>query len=480
MAGKVATQANAFVHSATIALKDITLQTALDRGTTRAVNNRIAAMQETTDAAALRQQARHARLRALQNLPDLLEKLESTLTARGVHVLWAKDGAECNSHVRDIAHSHQVRKIVKSKSMATEETHLDAALEADGLEVIETDLGEFIVQIAHDTPSHIVFPILHKTREQVRDLFVEKLGMEPSDDPALLTAAAREYMRKQFISAEMGITGANFAIAETGTLAIVSNEGNARLCSSLPRVHVAVVGIEKVIESVDDFGTLVQLLTRSATGQRLTSYVHLISGPKRADEPDGPEAMYVILLDNGRSGIYQTEYAEALACIRCGACLNTCPVYQNVGGHAYGWVYPGPIGAIITPLLTGIHNAAPLPHASSLCGSCQSACPVDIHIPDMLLKLRADLVDGGDRPLQLTAGIKGWAISMQSPALFALSGKAASITTSLLKGKDGQLHHLPAMLHNWTQNRDFPPFAPKSFHDLWREREAETKKRGRS
>ena len=465
--------ANHFIQSATVAIHDITLQTALDRGTTRAVNNRITAMGETTDAAALRAQARGARLRALQNLPDLLERLEARLTEKGVHVLWASDGEECNRFVVEIAQRHDVRKIVKSKSMATEETQLNHALEAANLEVVETDLGEFVIQIAHETPSHIVFPILHKTREQVRDLFVDKLNMPPSDDPATLTAAARVYMRQQFINADMGITGANFAIAETGTLAIVSNEGNARMCASLPRVHVAIVGIEKVIETMEDFATLVQLLTRSATGQRLTSYVQLLSGPARPGEMDGPETQYVILLDNGRSRIHSTEYAESLACIRCGACLNTCPVYQNVGGHAYGWVYPGPIGAIVTPLLEGIHNAAPLPHASSLCGACKSACPVDIDIPDMLLKLRGDLVESGDTQFILTAGIKGWEVSMRNPALYALSGRIASTMTQAGKSKkDGQLHRLPMLLGHWTQNRDFPPFAPKSFRQLWHDRQA--------
>ncbi len=462
--------ANHFVESATIAISDITLQTALDRGTTRGVNGRIAGMAETTDAKALRAQARAARLRALHNLPDLLERLETKLTEKGVTVLWAADAAECNQLVIDIARENHVRKIAKGKSMATEETQLNHALEAAGLEVIETDLGEFIVQIAGEMPSHIVFPILHKTREQVSDLFVDKLHMPPSDDPATLTAAARVYMRDQFISADMGITGANFAIAETGTLAVVSNEGNNRLCSSLPRVHVAVVGIEKVIETVEDFGVLVQLLTRSATGQKLTSYTHLIGGPALPGDPDGPEHVYVILLDNGRARIHSTEYAESLACIRCGACLNICPVYQNVGGHAYGWVYPGPIGAIVTPLLGGIHNAAPLPHASSLCGACKAACPVDIDIPDMLLKLRGDLVAEGDTSAQVTVGIKGWAVAMGSPALYELSGRAAALVTNAIKGGDGQLHRLPALLGHWTQNRDFPPFAPKSFRQTWREK----------
>jgi L-lactate dehydrogenase complex protein LldF len=451
--------ANQFLGSAERALKDATLQTALERGTTRAVNNRINAMAETTDAAALREQGRAARLRALHRLPDLLEQLEATLTERGVTVLWALDADECNQHMLEIARRHQVRKAVKSKSMATEEIKLNEALAAGGIEVVESDLGEFIVQIAHDHPSHIVFPIIHKTKEQVRDLFVEHLKIAPSDDPQTLTAAARVHMRQKFIDADMGITGANFAIAETGHLVTVTNEGNGRMTASLPRVHVAVVGIEKVLETVEDMATLVQLLTRSATGQRLSVYVHCFGGPARSSDPDGPDHQYVILLDNGRSRIHA-------------ACLNTCPVYQNVGGHAYGWVYPGPIGAVITPLLTGIHNAAPLPHASSLCGACKSACPVDIDIPRMLLALRGDLVDEGDTPLVLTLGIKGWAMAMSSPAVYQMSGRAASLATNAIKGKDGQLHHLPGLLGNWTQNRDFPPFAPASFRQLWQQRRA--------
>ncbi len=270
----------------------------------------------------------------------------------------------------------------------------------------------------------------------------------------------------------MGITGANFAIADTGTLAIITNEGNGRMSSSLPRVHVVVVGIEKVIETPKDFSTLVQLLTRASGGQLLSSYVHLMSGPARPGDPDGPEHMYVILLDNGRSKIYASEYAESLACVRCGACLNTCPVFRQMGGHAYGWVYSGPIGAVITPLLVGIHNASPLPHASSLCGACKAACPVDINIPDMLLSLRADLVADGDTDPAVSIGIKAWAAAMQSTRAYELGGKAASSATRMAAGADGLLHKLPGPLGNWTHNRDFPPFAEKSFRQMWRERKS--------
>jgi len=467
-------KANAFLQAATIALQDAHLQTALARGTTNASNARLRAMNEVTDAEALRRQARAAKLRALRNLPALLEQFEANIAQRGATVLWAEDAEACNRLVIEIARRHAVQRIVKSKSMATEETDLNRALQAAGLDVIETDLGEYIVQLDGDSPSHIVMPIVHKTREQVRDLFAEKLGMTPSDDPEVLTAFARQKLREAFLSAQMGITGANFLIAETGTVAIVTNEGNGRMCSSLPPVHVVIAGIEKVVERVADFATLVQLLPRSATGQRMTSYVHLMSGPAQPDEPDGPAFMYVILLDNGRSRIRETEYAESLACIRCGACLNVCPVYQNVGGHAYGWVYSGPIGAVITPLLRGVANAAPLPHASSLCGACQAACPVMINIPDMLLRLRADLVAAGEAPPALSAGIAAWARLMTSPLLYELGGAAARLATRAMAGSNGQVRRLPVpLLGNWTENRDFPPFAAKSFRQLWRERQRE-------
>jgi L-lactate dehydrogenase complex protein LldF len=463
--------ANTFVHSATIAISDIQLQTALDRGTTNSVNNRIAAMGRTTNAEALRQQGRAARLRALHNMADLLEKLEAKLTARGVTVLWAENAAEANQYVLDIAHRHNVKMIAKSKSMVTEETGLNHVLEADGIEVVETDLGEFIVQLGNETPSHIVMPIMHKTKEQVADIMTERLGMERSLEPSVMAGVARRYMREKFITADMGISGGNFLIAETGTLVTVTNEGNGRMCTSLPRVHVAVVGIERVVETLEDFGTLVQTLPRSATGQQLTAYVHMMSAAAREHDPDGPESMYVILLDNGRTAIHGGEYAEVLACVRCGACQNICPVYQRVGGHTYGWVYAGPIGAVLTPLMTGLDKAKPLPHASSLCGACKSVCPVDIDLPGMLLKLRADQVEENlDEPVFRFA-IKGWSTTMQSPRLYELSGMAARIGTGMIAGEDGAVHKMPGVLGNWTQIRDFPPFAQKSFRQLWRERQ---------
>lgn len=464
-------KANDFLENSTAAIQDSMLQVALTRGTGNSMASRIRAMGEVSDAAALRAQGRAAKFRALRKLPDLLEQFETKVTERGATVLWAEDSAEANQYVLEIARKHGVRSVVKGKSMVTEETGLNHVLEDAGLKVVETDLGEFIVQVDHDTPSHIVMPVIHKTREQIRDLFVERLNMPYTEAAEDMTAFANKILRREFLGADMGITGANFLIAETGTAVIVTNEGNGRMCSSVPRVHVVMVGIEKMVETMDDFATLLQLLTRSSTGQRLSVYTHMMSGPALPTDPDGPEFMYFVLVDNGRARIRETGYAEALACLRCGACLSTCPVYQNVGGHAYGSVYSGPIGAVLTPLFNGLSEAALLPHASSLCGACQSACPVDIHIPDMLLRLRADLVQEGETQMQLALGLKGWAQAMQSPRLYALAGKAASAGTRLIARGESSVPNLPGILGNWTKYRDFPPFAPKSFHDLWRERE---------
>ncbi|BCX03772.1 MAG: lactate utilization protein B [Candidatus Roseilinea sp.] len=459
-----------FSRSVTIALNDIQLQTALDRGTTRGVNARIAAMAETTDANALRHQARLAREHALNHLPDLLEQLERNVTVNGGHVLWARDAAELNQIILDLCRKHNVRRVTKGKSMVTEESELNHALEAKGIEVVESDLGEYIIQLADETPSHIVFPMLHKTKEATAQLLHDKLGMPMTDKPEDMTRFVRRVMRQKYLEADMGISGVNFAIAETGTIATVENEGNNRLSTSTPRVYVAVMGIEKVIATWEDYVVLVQLLSRSATGQRLSVYNNLMSGPRREGEPDGPEHFYLVIMDNGRSRILGTEYAESLACIRCGACLNACPVYQNIGGHAYGWVYPGPIGSIVSPLLLGPINAPKLPYASSLCGACQAACPVEIAIPDMLLKLRRDLVQVGDPTAGWRIGMRLWAIAFKSPALYRLGGELAGLATRLLAGRSGKISSLPPPFNAWTKQRDFPAFARQSFRERMRRR----------
>ncbi|MDL1900579.1 iron-sulfur cluster-binding protein [Anaerolineae bacterium CFX9] len=466
--------ANHFTQSAVIALEDIDLQTALDRGTGNADSRRRLAFGELEHAYALRQQARNAKLRALHDLPELLEQMEANVTAAGGHVLWAKDGDEALRHVVEICQKHNLKRGVKSKSMVTEEIGLLPYLAKHGIEMVETDLGEFIVQINESHPSHIVMPVMHMTKEQIRRLFMEKLNMPYTEQASEMTAFIRRHLRKEYIEADFGMSGGNFLIAETGTLVICTNEGNGRLSTGIPPVHIAMVGIEKIVPTWEDFATLVQLLARSGTGQRLTVYTNAFTGPSRDDEIDGPREFYLILLDNGRSDIYASGYAEALACIRCGACLNACPVYQNVGGHSYGSVYPGPIGSIVTPLLKGKENAAPLPFASSLCGACKSACPVEINIPDMLLALRRDL-NHVQEPLW-KAGMKAWQFGFRHPLLYEVGGKVASVVTraaaEVMSGSaeqtDGKIDMMPYPLSGWTQNRDFPPFAPTSFRDWWR------------
>jgi L-lactate dehydrogenase complex protein LldF len=466
---------NEFLQSAVIALEDIQLKTAIDRATTNANQGRQAKMSELGDADALRQQGRGSRLRGLHDLPDLLEQAEGHITANGGTVLWAVDGAEANSHVLNICREHGLKRGVKSKSMVTEEIELLPFLKEHGIEMIETDLGEYIVQISDDHPSHIVMPVLHLTKEAVRERLMERANMPYAETPEEMTAFARDTLRRKYIQADFGMSGGNFIIAETGHVVTVTNEGNGRLSTGIPPVHIAVVGIEKVIPTWEDFLTLVQLLPRSATGQRLTVYVNTFSGParngdKNGADPDGPRHFYLILLDNGRSGIYASQYAEALACIRCGACLNTCPVYQAVGGHTYGSVYQGPIGAIITPLLEGKENAVPLPFASSLCGACKQACPVDINIPDMLLMLRRDLEHKQDPVWRV--GMKGYAFGFSHPLLYQVASKVAASALAPLPAEDGGvpvIESLPYPFSGWTEKRDFPPLAQQSFREWWKQ-----------
>jgi len=453
------------------ALGDQTLQTALKRAVHHFVSGRSNALAQLSDADRLRDQARAIRAKALSRLDELLERLAGQVEAHGGHVCWAEDGTAACRYIADLACERGVRSIVKSKSMAAEEIHLNQALEQAGLEVTETDLGEYIVQLAGETPSHIVAPSVHKTREQVAELFEQHLGLPRTDDIPTMTQAARRALRQRFLQAGMGISGVNFGVADSGAIALVTNEGNGRLTTTVPRIHVAMMGIERVVESLDDLGVMLQVLARSATGQRLSVYTTIIAGPARPGEPDGPEEFHLILLDNGRSRILGGAYAEALMCIRCGACLNACPVYQSIGGHAYGGVYSGPIGAILTPLLEpDLVDVDQLPQASSLCGACQAACPVRIAIPDMLLRLRADAVGHGHAGVAERAAIASWRALMMNPALYRAGGQLASIGTRLM-ARRGQLGWLPPPLSAWTNMRDFPAFAAQSFNDIWEQRD---------
>jgi L-lactate dehydrogenase complex protein LldF len=359
--------------------------------------------------------------------------------------------------------------------MVSEEIELNQALEAAGIRPFETDLGEFIVQLAGDRPAHIVAPAIHKTRHDVSDLFARNLHSEPTDVPEELTAIARRALREKFAATPLGLSGANFAVAETGTVVTVENEGNIRMCTTAPRVHVALVGIEKLIPRFADLAVFLRLLGRSGTGQRLTVYTSLLTGPRRLGE-DGPEEMHVVLVDNGRiATLADGKMREVLHCIRCGACLNTCPVYRKIGGHAYGWVYSGPIGALVTPQLAGIGKARELPFASSLCGACRDVCPVKINIPDLLLHLRSEAQEKVPAPrprgslLGERTSMRLWAWAMQRPWAYTLGARLARIGQRFFSRR-GWIKKAPMFpASRWTEGRDLPALAPKSFRERWKE-----------
>ena len=350
---------------------------------------RLTASAATSDWQELSDTGRRIKAHVIENLDYYLEMLARNVERAGGNVFFAKDAKAASDYVARVASKHNVDMVIKSKSMLSEEMGLNEKLEEEGIEPVETDLGEYIVQLAGDTPFHIIAPAIHKSREDVSQLFTEKLGSPYYEDIEDLGREARVQLRQKFMSAGMGISGANFLVAETGTVTLVTNEGNGRMCTSMPKVHVAIAGMEKVIPSIEDLGLFLRLLIRSATGQMLSSYVTTVTGPRRDYEEDGPEEFHLVIVDNGRSRLLaDKDLREALFCLRCGACLNACPIYRKVGGHAYGWVYPGPIGAVVSPMLTGLSDAKDLPYASTLCGACKEACPVQIDIPRMLLYLR--------------------------------------------------------------------------------------------
>jgi L-lactate dehydrogenase complex protein LldF len=457
-----------FLQASNEALQAANLQLALARLTgTLATGNRTAFAQlEGSDL--LREKARHIKDQTLANLDRHLLELEQAVGRRGGHVHWAADAAEAREIIVDICRRRGLTRVVKSKSMATEEVHLNPALFEAGMQVTETDFGEFIIQLAGERPSHLVAPAVHKTREEIARLLSEKLGEPVSSEPHDLAQLARRRLRQHFREAEVGITGGNFVVAETGTVVLISNEGNARLVTTVPPVHIALVGIEKVIPRLADLPVFLKILARAATGQKLSIYTSLCTGPRREGEVDGPEEFHLVLLDNGRTRILGSPLRESLFCIRCGACLNACPVYGKVGGHAYGGVYSGPIGAVLTPLFDGLQANHHLPHASSLCGACQAACPVKIAIPRLLIRLRESLVTERHVPRGERFIYRLWSRAMASPWAYRL------LTGSPARGvrwfaRDGWLGRLPGSLRGWTDSRDFPAPAPRRFRDLWRD-----------
>jgi len=451
------------------ALLDPQLRTALDRAMGAFVGNRSAALAQLPTFEALRTQAGAVKAHLLDHLDVYLERLVDALEARGVAVHFAADAAEARAAVVAIARGAGARTAVKSKSMVTEEIGLNEALAAAGVVPIETDLGEYILQLGDDVPSHIVGPALHWTRERVAALFHAHLGTPLDADPVALTGAARRELRRAFLEADLGISGVNFACADSGTLVVVENEGNARLATSLPRVHVALMGLEKLLPRLADLPTFLALLARSATGQAATSYVSLLTGPRRPGEPEGPEALHVVILDGGRSTLLaDPELRAALRCIRCGACLNHCPVYHRIGGHAYGWVYGGPIGAILDPGLLGLERTRDLPHASTLCGACGDVCPVKIPIPDLLLTHRRRAVEQGLAPWAEGRGIGAFAFAAERPALWGAATSAGRYAAALL-GRDGHAQGAwVPLLRDWLAERDLAlPIGP-AFRERWR------------
>ena len=382
---------------------------------------------------------------------------------------------EANAIIAGLASSRGVKLVVKSKSMVSEEMGLNDALAGMGVEAVETDLGEYIIQLAEETPFHIIAPAMHKTRQDVSHLFAQKINRPNLEEIEEMAEAARGSLREKFLEADMGITGANFMVAETGTLVIVTNEGNGRLCTSAPRIHVALTGMEKVIPSLEDLAVFLRLLPRAATGQRITSYVSFISGPKRPQDEDGPEEFHLVIVDNGRSDLLKDpDLRESLACIRCGACLNICPVYRKVGGHAYGWVYPGPIGAVVSPVLVGLKQAKDLPYASSLCGACREVCPVKINIPHMLLRLRTRLMEGAPRQQRKVTPWErllawGYCRLMSGPTILSLAHRAGRMLQMPI-ARRGKIGRLPVpLLSRWTRARDLPALPARSFHQIWDE-----------
>lgn len=443
-------------------LADIRLQKNLRRLADKFVTARATVMKEI-DFEATRDVAVDRRDYSLEHLDELILTFDRNAAARGATVLFAASAAEASRLVVDIARHHGVRRVTKSKSMVSEEMGLNKAFEAAGIEPVETDLGEYILQINNnEPPSHIIAPVIHKDREQISTLFSEVHRKPKLTDIPQLTREAREQLRPKFLTADMGVTGGNFLIAETGTVALVTNEGNEGMCTVLPPVHVVVTGIEKLLPSLEDFATIARLLTRSATGQSISNYISMLTGTRAAGEADGPDHLYFVLVDGGRSSLLGGEFQDMLRCIRCGACMNHCPVYQKIGGHAYGWVYPGPMGSVLTPAYAGIEQSLDLPQAATLCGECEVVCPVRIPLPDLLRKLREKQVDRHLRPWAERAALSAWSFVAQRPRLYRLATRLSSLGMRILAGRKGRIRSLP-MASGWTSFRDLPAPQGKPF-----------------
>ena len=459
-----------FPQAAKIALTNSQLRRNLGKATTTIRGKRASVVSELPDWEALRAAGSTIKARTMRNLDEYLLQLEAAVQRAGGQVHWARDAAEANRIITAIVQGTGADRVVKVKSLTTDEIHLNDALAKAGIRAIETDLAELIIQLASETSSHILVPAIHKNRSEIRDLFRRTIarGQDLTDDPHQLAAAARHYLREQFLSTQVAVSGANFAIAETGTICVVESEGNGRMCVTLPQTLITVMGIEKILPAFQDFAVFLQLLPRSSTGERMNPYTSLWTG---VTPGDGPQTFHLVLLDNGRTNVLADEVGrQTLHCIRCSACLNICPVYSRTGGHAYGSVYPGPIGAILTPQLLGVKQAKTLPYASTLCGACYEVCPVMINIPEVLLHLRGEVTSQAS-PLNAEAlAMRELAHIFASPKRYEQAQQLARRGQWLFMHR-GVIDHLPGMLAGWTTARDLEPIPKQSFRDWWRERQ---------
>lgn len=412
------------------------------------------------------------RKHVLENLDYYLLQLSENVAKRGGHVFFAQSAKEANDYIENVVKSKNAKKVVKAKSMVTEEINLNKTLEDAGCSVVETDLGEYILQVDdHEPPSHIVVPALHKNKEQISDVFTEKLGYTGTSKPEELAAHARKMLREEFLTADVGITGCNFAVAETGSISLVTNEGNADLVTTLPKTQITVMGMERLVPTFEEMEVLVGLLTRSAVGQKLTSYITVLTGPRDEDEVDGPEEFHLVIVDNGRSDILGGEFESVLQCIRCAACINVCPVYRHVGGHSYNSIYSGPIGAVLTPLIGGYDDFKDLPYMSSLCGACTEVCPVKIPLHELLHKHRQVIVEkDGRAPIAEKLIMKAFGFGASSPAVYKLGTKFAPAAMNPFAVGD-VISKGPGPLKAWTEMRDFPAPTKERFRDWWKTRE---------
>src|SRR5256885_2451811 len=463
---------HAFPENARAELGNETLQRALGLARTGFPLRRQQAIERLPEFEALREEGRAIKDHTLAHLDFYLELYEQNVTAAGGQVHWARNAAEARAAVLDICRSVDAKIVTKGKSMVAEEIALNDHLEANGITPVETNLGEYIIQLRHEPPSHIIAPAIHLMKEQVADAFrAAHTELDPArniDEPRALCEEARTVLRPQFVAADVGITGANFLIAETGSSIIVTNEGNGDLTQTLPRIHIVVTSLEKVVPTLEDAATLLRLLARSATGQEFSSYTTISTGPRRAGDLDGPEEYHVVLVDNGRSALLGGEFQDMLRCLRCAACLNHCPVYAAIGGHAYGWVYPGPMGAVLTPALVGVGEAGHLPNASTFCGRCESVCPVKIPLPKMMRHWREREFSWRLSPPVYRSGLKLWAWVAQRPALYHALAGVASRLLGWAGLHRGRFRSLP-LAQGWTAARDMPAPQGRSFQSLWAE-----------